>query len=72
MFWIFNRELYPMLGTLSTFEMMLVNTTAWMKTDLRDRLNQDTLDNLMLIAIEGSTPEDFSYKEALKHWSKQK
>ena len=78
---IFNKELYPMLVKLDKFGMILpVNTAACerhfnplklIKADLRNRLNQNTLDNLMLIAMEGSAPEDFSYEEALKHWSKQ-
>lgn len=35
-------------------------------------INQGTLDNVMLVAIEGSGLEDFSYEEALERWSKKK
>ena len=35
-------------------------------------INQGTLDNIMLVAIEGSALEDFSYEEALERWSKKK
>ena len=48
-----------------------VNTAACfsqlklIKTDLQHRLNQDAIDNLLFIAIEGSAPEDFSYEEAV-------
>lgn len=35
-------------------------------------INQGTLDDIMLVAIEGSTLEDFSYEEALERRSKKK
>ena len=35
------------------------------KMDLQYRLNQDAIDSLLFIAIEGSVP-DFSYEEALE------
>ena len=67
---------------LATFGMILpVNTAACkgglsrlklIKSDLQNRLNQDALDNLMLIPIEGSATEDFSYEEALEHWCKER
>lgn len=35
-------------------------------------INQGTLDDIMLVAIEGSALEDFSYEEALERRSKKK
>ena len=71
-----------MLGKLSAWELTFpVNTTACergfsqvklIKTGLRNRLKKETLNNLMLIAVEGESVADFPYDEALKHWSSQR
>ena len=79
---VFKDDLYPMLGKLSAWGLSLpVNTAAceWgfgqmklIKTDLRNPLKKEMLNNLMLIAVEGESVADFPYDEALKHWSSQR
>ena len=36
------------------------------KTELGNRLKEDTLDHLMWIAIDGPPPDEFSYIKAVK------
>lgn len=42
------------------------------KTDLRSRLKEETLNNLMNISIEGCEPANFDYEQAAEAWSTKK
>ena len=42
------------------------------KTKIRNRLSEDTLDSLLRIAVEGSSPQDYPIQEAVELWAKKK
>ena len=42
------------------------------KTRIRNRLAESTLDSLLRISIEGSSPEDYPFSDAVKLWAKKK
>ena len=42
------------------------------KTTLRNRMAESTLDNLLIIAIEGPDGSEFDYDEAAHLWSQRK
>ena len=77
-----SSEMYPTLSKIAGFGLILpLNTAACergfsqlklIKTPHRNRLKQSTLDNLMMIATEGPTIEDFDYGKAATHWAKLK
>ena len=43
-----------------------------LKTRMRNRLSVDTLDSLLRIAVEGSSPQDYPIQEAVELWAKKK
>ena len=42
------------------------------KTRIRNRHAESTLDSLLRISIEGSSPEDFPLSEAVELWARKK
>ena len=42
------------------------------KTYLRNRMNEQTLDSIMRIVIEGPTLKEFPFEEAVKLWAEKK
>lgn len=42
------------------------------KTRIRNRLAESTLDSLLRISIEGSSPEDYPFSEAIELWARKK
>ena len=45
------------------------STLSRVKTDLRNRLANKTLNHLLMMAIEGPSPSDFPYELACDRWA---
>ena len=73
------QDMLPNLSRLAAIGLLLpmptvdcereFSTLKRIKTDLRNRLSSMTLQNLMMISVEGPEPSDFPYDRACDLWS---
>ncbi|KAM5180722.1 zinc finger protein 862-like [Mantella aurantiaca] len=76
------KESFPNLAKLAHIGLVIPVSTAEcergfsalkrIKTCLRNRMNQNTLNNLMLISLEGPDPRDMDYGKAADNWASRK
>lgn len=77
-----QRELYPNMSKLAQICCVLPTHTAdcerdfsqlkFIKTVLRNRMKEQTLDAIIRIVIEGPTVHEFPFKEAVQLWAQRK
>jgi len=61
------------MWSLSTWQMLRTfSQLKLIKTRIRNRLAESTLDSLLRISIEGSSPEDYPLSEAVELWARKK
>ena len=78
----YHREDYPNLLILAEMAVILPLQTCdvergfskqnWIKTGHRNRLNEVTLDNLMIVSCEGAPLHEFDFEGAYELWLKEK
>ena len=77
-----HQQLYPSMSKLAQICCVVPTHTAdcerdfsqlkFVKTTLRNRLKDKTLDSILRIVLEGSPVEEFPFPEAVKMWAKTK
>ena len=75
-------RMFPNLAKLAAIGLVLplstvdcergFSTLSRVKTDLRNRLINETLNHLLVISIEGPNPADYPYEQACSLWASRR